>query len=213
MENYTNILNKISSKSSQLKICLNCGLSQNVPKLSPGFNARCKRCGSVLISKNSGALNKSLALSLASLILFLPAVLSPLLRVKLFGETKSASVLNGAFDLLRSDFFFIGCLVFLFAVLIPFLKLLTLFYSILSVYFRIKLPFCLNAFKIYCQIKPFSMEEVFLMAILTALTKLDSIAGYKIEIGFYFFLALIIFSTAAVSVITDSEIWERLENL
>lgn len=57
------------------------------------------------------------------------------------------------------------------------------------------------------------MEEVFLMAILTALTKLDSIAGYKIEIGFYFFLALIIFSTAAVSVITDSEIWERLETL
>lgn len=51
------------------------------------------------------------------------------------------------------------------------------------------------------------------MAALTALTKLDSIADYEIESGFYFFSAFIIISVSAISVITDSEIWERLENL
>jgi uncharacterized paraquat-inducible protein A len=57
------------------------------------------------------------------------------------------------------------------------------------------------------------MEEVFLMAALTALTKLDSIADYAVEPGFYFFTSLIIISVSAQSFITDSEIWERLENI
>jgi uncharacterized paraquat-inducible protein A len=57
------------------------------------------------------------------------------------------------------------------------------------------------------------MEEVFLMAILTALTKLDSISGYSIKPGFYFFTALIAVSVTAQSFITDSEIWERLETI
>jgi len=213
MQSQTNILNKSNTKASQLKICQNCDLVQIIPQLSPGFNARCTRCGSILISKNKGALNKSLALTTASLILFFPAVLFPLLRVKLFGETQAASLLDSALELLNSDFFFIALLVFLFAILIPFIRLFTLFYTLFSIYFKIKLPFCFKAFKIYCQIKSFSMEEVFLMAILTALTKLDSVADYEIKCGFYFFSALIIISVSAVSVITDSEIWERLETL
>ncbi|MCB9481020.1 MAG: paraquat-inducible protein A [Desulfobacteraceae bacterium] len=213
MQNSAYYLNKKNTKSNEIRICLNCDLLQNVSDLKPGFNARCRRCGCILVSKNSGALNKSLALTIASLILFFPAVCFPLLRVKLFGETKSASILNGASDLFNSGFFFIAALVFLFAFLIPFLKYLTLFYTLLSVYFRIKLPFVSRVFKIYCLIKSFAMEEVFLMAALTALTKLDSIADYEIESGFYFFSAFIIISVSAISVITDSEIWERLENL
>ncbi|MDY0132435.1 MAG: paraquat-inducible protein A [Desulforegulaceae bacterium] len=198
---------------SENRVCLNCDLLQTVPRLNPGYNARCKRCASLLISRQSGALNKSLALTTASLILFFPAVIYPLITLKLFGETKAGSVLSGAVELLNSGYFFISSLVFIFAVFIPFVKLSTFFYSLLSVFLRKKLPYCFKSFKIYCQIKTFSMEEVFLMATLTALTKMDSIADYSIEPGFYFFICLIVLSVSAVSYITESEIWERLENI
>jgi paraquat-inducible protein A len=196
-----------------MRVCINCDLLQSIPALKPGFNARCTRCGSILLSKKSGAVNKSLALTTASLILFFPAVLSPLIRLKLFGESKSGSILSGIFELYNYGYYFISALVLLFAVLVPLLKFSSLFYTLLSLFLRKKLPMSFQFFKIYCRVKAFSMEEVFLMAALTALTKLDSIADYAVEPGFYFFTSLIIISVSAQSFITDSEIWERLENI
>jgi paraquat-inducible protein A len=197
----------------KIKICRNCDLLQKVPKLKPGFNAKCKRCGTFLTSKKSGAINKALALSASSLILFLPAVSYPLIELKLMGETKSGSILSAGAELLNSGYFFISALVLIFAVVIPFIKFFTLCYTLSGIFAGKKLPFSFLFFKTYCRIKSLSMEEVFLMAILTALTKLDSISGYSIKPGFYFFTALIAVSVTAQSFITDSEIWERLETI
>ena len=66
--------------------CDTCGLVQAVEPLAPGTVAECTRCGSFLTARRStGSLHVTAALSLAALVLYVPANVYPIMKMYLHG--------------------------------------------------------------------------------------------------------------------------------
>jgi len=192
-------------------LCPHCDLIQRDIRLNPGFHAQCKRCGFKLKHKHKDAVNKATAICTACLILFFPAVFAPVLTLNLFGQIQSASIFTGIYQLFVSGFPVISIIIFLFTILIPFLKLIFLFYVLLSIYFKIKFPKRFLIYKFYNKIDVFGMQQVYFIGILVALTKIGSIADTSIEPGFYFLAALILLNTFNESSLSNYELWKKLE--
>ncbi|HYE02851.1 MAG TPA: paraquat-inducible protein A [Phycisphaerales bacterium] len=105
--------------------CRRCGLVQRVAPVPERHRALCPRCGAVvreaLGDRGPGA--GAAALALAALILFVPALLLPVMRLEKFGHVRTATIWTGARDLVADGQVAIGLLVFVCSILIPIAKL------------------------------------------------------------------------------------------
>lgn len=110
--------------------CRTCGLVQTVDALSPGTVAVCRRCGSRLKKRTPGALHITAALSLAALILYVPANIYPILELNMYGAVSENTVWDGCVRLFRDGDFVIAAVVFLASMLIPLMKLMGLFFLV-----------------------------------------------------------------------------------
>src|SRR3990172_9018312 len=93
-------------RSRQMRIailCPTCGWPQRLPALEAGAPADCGRCGSPLRARAHGSLERTAALSLAALILFVPANAYPILRMQFHGAYSESTVWDGCVKLMQQD--------------------------------------------------------------------------------------------------------------
>src|SRR5262245_20427430 len=110
--------------------CSTCGLIQRVAPLEAGSAAECSRCGFVISERRSGSLALTAALSLAALILYVPANVFPMLTMSLHGAYSESTIWDGCVSLFKSGEWFTAAIVFLASIVIPLLKLLGLFFLV-----------------------------------------------------------------------------------
>lgn len=65
--------------------CKTCGQVHELPSLRPGTVAECVRCGSRLTQRSRSSLHMTAALTLAALLLYVPANILPILHLELHG--------------------------------------------------------------------------------------------------------------------------------
>jgi paraquat-inducible protein A len=90
---------------------------------APAVGQTCLRCRAALRGRNPGAVRRAAALTLAGLLLYLPANLFPMATVPIGLEPSSYTVLQGVRDLFEARLFGLGLLVFCASFAIPLLKL------------------------------------------------------------------------------------------
>jgi paraquat-inducible protein A len=137
-----------------------------------------------------------LIFALTALILYVPANLYPFMTISLYGKTNSSTIWSGVVSLANDGSWAIAIVVFLASVLIPFLKLLILFYLSLTS------PQNQSALKLYLYnlveaIGRWSMLDIFLLAVLVAIMKLGRWTEVKPELGSLLFLFVVIFTILA----------------
>jgi ribosomal protein S27E len=99
--------------------CKICGQVHSMPALDPGTAAECRRCGSTIARRTHHSLHLTAALSLAALILYIPANTFPILRLEMYGSVTENTVWQGAVALFGDGDYFIAVIVFLASILIP----------------------------------------------------------------------------------------------
>lgn len=190
--------------------CNTCGLVQRVGALEPGTAAECGRCGSVVSERKSGSLALTAALSLAALILYVPANIYPILRFTLYGAHSDSTVWDGVVSLMRHDEWLVGVIVFLASILVPLIKLLGLFFLVATVRFRS--PRWLHErtwiYRFIDAIGPWAMLDVFLLAILVSLVKLRDLATVIPGPGLIAFACVVVLTILASASFDPKLIWE-----
>ncbi|TDJ73692.1 MAG: paraquat-inducible protein A [Planctomycetota bacterium] len=108
-----------------LKACHCCGLVQELPSVPQGFRASCARCGSSMSRPGRRATSnrRAVAAALAALILYPFAISMPIMRLERFGNFTEASIWTGSVGMLERGEVFVGAVVLVCSVVIPFLKL------------------------------------------------------------------------------------------
>src|SRR5258706_600858 len=158
--------------------CNTCGLVQRVAALEPRTAAECGRCGSVGSERKAGGLALPPALSLAALILYVPANIYPILSFTLYGAHSDSTVWDGVASLMRHDEWLVGVIVFLASMLVPLVKLIGLFFLVITV--RLSSTRWLRErtwiYRFIDAAGPWAMLDVFLLAILLAVVKLRDLA-------------------------------------
>jgi len=192
--------------------CDTCGLVQTVEGLDPGCAAECTRCGSFIAARGSSrSLEVTAALSLAALILYVPANVYPITKMYLYGGYSESTVWDGVVMLTRSDQWAVAVIVFLASMVIPVVKLAGLFSLVVTA--RLgwgrRLRSRTQLYKFIDAIGPWAMLDVFLLAVLVALVKLSTWATILPGPGLVAFTAVVVLTMLASATFDPKLIWER----
>lgn len=100
--------------------CHTCGL---VALPVAGFGSRCPRCGSYLHARKPASIQRTWALVIAAVILYVPANIYPVLTVIQLGAGAPSTILGGVEELLSGGMWPLAALVFFASIMVPVLKL------------------------------------------------------------------------------------------
>lgn len=192
--------------------CDTCGLVQEVDALAPGTAAECIRCGSFVAARTSTrSLEVTAALSLAALILYVPANVYPIMKMYLYGGYSESTVWDGIVLLARGEQWFVAVIVFLASMAIPLVKLAGLFSLVVTARmgWGRRLRSRTQLYKFIDAIGPWAMLDVFLLAVLIALVKLNTWATVLPGPGLLAFTAMVVLTMFASAAFDPKLIWER----
>ncbi len=189
---------------------IGCGTCGRVVEPGP---ATCPRCELPLHGRRPGSLEKVMAWWLAGLIAYIPANLYPMLRTTMLGHTKDSNIVGGVVDLVEHGALFVAAVVFLASVLIPVTKFIVIGYLVYSMRYRVTLSQHRRTmlYEAVEFIGRWSMVDVFVVAILTALVNLGFIVGFKPGTAAVFFALSVAFTMVSALSLDPRLIWDRTE--
>lgn len=191
--------------------CRICGLVQRFEELPPGAVAECYRCGSTLTRHVINSLGRTAAFSLAALIFYIPANIYPILHMELYGAQSESTVWNGCVALFQNGQYFVAAVVFLASMLVPLLKLIGLFYLVVTTKFKSSRRRLERTwvYKIIDVIGPWAMLDVFVLSVLVGLVQLGRLATVLPGRGLLAFTAVAVLTILASSSFDPTLIWEN----
>ena len=172
--------------------------------------ATCKRCDGSLVSRDTQSLQKVWAWLIAGVIAYVPANVYPMLLTSTLVERSESTIVGGVVDLVHHGAFGIAAVVFIASVIIPIGKFFAVAYLALSVqrssqtnqHARHK------AYEVVEFIGRWSMIDVFVVAILSALVQLNTIATVNPGIAAVSFALSVIFTMLAAQSFDARLIWD-----
>ena len=190
--------------------CHECDLLQRIPVQPGGGVARCGRCNAVVHRSIPNSIERSLALTLAGLMLFAIANSFPFLAFKMQGLETETTLITGVVDLYNQGMWEISLLVLLTTIIVPLLQLLVMLYVLLPLYLN-RMPWKLGTiFRFLHHLAPWGMMEVFLIGILVAVVKLVGMAQIVPGTALWSFALLIVVLAATSANLDPKLVWERV---
>ena len=204
-------MSKAVTSFSELIACHGCDLLMQRPRAEGGKKVSCPRCGTTIVRAVENSVQKALALAIAGLILFFPAVNLPIMTFTVAGLKGSGSVIDAVTALFGANYPFVGVMVLLVSVVFPIIKLLLLFFSTLDIAIgRINMT-TINLFRWFKHLSEWGMVEVYLLGILVAIIKMFSMAEIGYHAGFFCFIGLVVLTVASSVAVDEEEYWSRIE--
>ena len=194
-----------------LLACHECDLLNRIPPLPRRAAARCVRCGAVLLRSKPDSVDRTLAFTLAGLVLFVVACTFPFLAMKNAGIVQETGLFTGIYNLYRQKMPAIATLVLLTCVLVPLAQMLGLLYIMIPLKRNRPARYTARVFRLYLHLQPWGMMEVFLLGILVSLVKLEKMATIVPGLAVIAFSILIFVLAAAFTALDPHLVWERLE--
>lgn len=192
--------------------CTQCDLLIPRVKIADNHGVFCPRCGLSLIRRTRRSVLKSLVMSLTGLLLYVPAMLLPLITLEKLGIREQGNVLSTIWGFYQSDYHIVAAITFLSAIIFP--------CCILSLSFLVSARLAWGTptrrtrkmFAIYLELEEWAMVEVYLLAILVTIFKIHSTAEMAFNAGFFCFLALVFLTFGIAAVIDRDHFWQLLED-
>jgi paraquat-inducible protein A len=183
---------------------------QLVPLAPDQHHAHCPRCSSRLHKRKPESLVRTAALLMTAALLYIPANLLPVMTVVYFGAGQPDTILSGVLELAHAGMWPLAALVFFASILVPMLKMVGLSYLLLSVRLGAvhRLRDRTRLFRIIEQVGRWSMIDVFMIGILTALVNLGSIATIVPGRGAVCFAAVVIITMFASLCFDPRLMWD-----
>jgi len=148
--------------------------------IDKGKYNHCRRCGSKIYSHRKFRTERSWAFLITAIIFYIPANLYPMLIVSRFGAKEESTILGGVVMLWEHGSYPIALIILIASVFVPIFKFLMLIYLLIEVeYYGFKKDKKIDKLQVYYLaeiIGPWSMIDVFVVAILVGLIHLGSVA-------------------------------------
>ncbi|MBC7371713.1 MAG: paraquat-inducible protein A [Bdellovibrionaceae bacterium] len=151
----------------------------------------------------------SLAFSLTALVFYIPANIYPFMTIELYGNRHSSTIWGGIVELNNAGSWPIALIVLLASLIIPFFKLIILFYLALTANNHQHSRFKTRLYTIVEAIGRWSMLDIFLLAVLVAIMKLGPWTHVEPGLGSLLFAMVVIFTMLASAYFDPQLLWER----
>ncbi len=171
----------------------------------------CLVCGSKLHHRIENSLQKTWALLITSVILYIPANLLPIMHTVFLGEETANTLLGGVLVLWKHGSYPIAIIIFIASVLVPVIKIVILSWLCYSIQSRSQKSFKQKTrlYRFTELIGRWSMVDVFVVAILVALIKLGNIMSIYPGWGAVAFAGMVVTSVLAAMSFDPRLIWDN----
>jgi paraquat-inducible protein A len=198
----------LTARQAGLVGCQSCG------RVHGPAVAICTRCGAALHSRSPGSLQKVWAWLMAGMVVYIPANIYPMLLTTSFGRTTENTIIGGVVELVEYGSFGVALIVFVASVLIPVGKFVAIGYLALVVRPGSRLARGSgmqgrqHLYEVVEFIGRWSMIDVFVVAILSALVQLDFAATVNPGIAAVSFSLSVAFTMLAAQSFDPRLIWD-----
>jgi len=179
-------------------------------KVWPGSNTSCARCGAALISRDPTSLSRVWAWWTAGLICYIPANLYPMLVTTGLTSNSKDTIVAGAIKIAKHGDYAIALIVLVASVVIPVAKFIAIAYLALSAR-RGSEHTVLGRMRLYEVIEfigRWSMIDVFVVAILSAVVQLSVVAQIQPGPAVLAFALSVIFTMLSARSFDTRLIWD-----
>ena len=202
-----------TAASQQILGCNACGLAQREPPAQEHLH--CSRCGTRLHFRKPNSIGRTWALVIAAYVLIIPANLMPVMATgSLFGTEKD-TIFGGVKFLWESNSQVLAIILFCASIVIPFAKLITLTFLLISVQRRStwKPKVRAQLYRIVEAIGRWSMIDVYVATMLTALVQFGDLMSIRAGVGAIAFGSVVMLTIFAARSFDPRLIWEAVDLL
>ena len=194
-----------TARSAGLVACRDCA------RVWPGDAATCGRCGAWLSSRDTNSLRKVWIWWCLGLAAYIPANLYPILETRRLFWTSEATIAGGAIELWRHGAYAIAALILVASVVIPVAKLLAIAFLALTVGRRGTLsPKGRHRLFHFVEfIGRWSMVDIFVVAIMSALVQFSILASIKPGPASLAFALSVVFTMISAQSFDPRLIWDK----
>lgn len=177
--------------------------------VEPVANGECARCGASLHLRKENSIQRTWALTLAAVLLYLPANLLPVLRVQssVKGDQQS-TILSGVIQFWQEGDYPVAAIIFTASIMIPVLKMLSIAWLCLAAADGRSPAPSTRLYRITEFIGRWSMVDVFVVAILVGVVQLGSVMQIEPGPGVLAFAGVVILTMLAAVCFDPRLIWD-----
>ncbi len=190
------------------RACADCGA------VSPDSTLRdartCWRCGGWLRQRKAHSIDRTWALVVAAMLLYIPAIVLPVILINHLGRTQSNTILSGVAALIATDTWPIAIIVFVASIVVPLLKVVGLALLLVSVQFQwgARLYERAGFFRFIERIGRWSNIDVFAVAILTSLIQFGNFTAVRPGPALVPFALVVVATMAATHTFDPRLMWD-----
>src|SRR5210317_988324 len=183
-------------------------------KLAPAEVHHCPRCGSAMHLRKNDSIQRTLALLITACLLYIPANLYPIMFTDQLGKSEGSTILGGVILLIHHDAIPVALVIFLFSVMVPIGKLLSMFYLVWTVkrHSRVTPRQRTVMYQVTEFVGKWSMVDVFVVAILAALVHLGGLLAIRPGVAALSFAGVVIVTMIAAESFDPRLIWDEMED-
>ena len=198
---------------------VSCHFCSTMSKLPTDTNLRdselvCPCCKSKIHSRKPNSLNRTWALLIAAMILYIPANTLPIMTFTLWGDGQPDTIFSGVVHLMDAGMWPLALLIFIASIFIPVLKLIILILLMVSIHLKAcwKPKDRTVLYRITEFVGRWSMVDVFVIGILVTLVQFGNSANVTPGLGSLSFAAVVILTMFAARAFDPRLIWDVLES-
>ncbi|MEM9966459.1 MAG: paraquat-inducible protein A [Pseudomonadota bacterium] len=197
----------VSARSVGLVACQRC------TKASPIGTSICPRCSHRLQTRDPLSLQRVWAFWIMGIICYIPANIFPMLRTKTLFQEEDSTIIGGALDLAQAGDLVVAGIILFASVVIPIGK----FWAIAFLALGLKRPqhsgsrLRMITYEIVEYIGRWSMIDIFVVAILSSLVQLQTLASITPGTASLFFALSVIFTMLSAQAFDPRLIWDADE--
>ena len=186
--------------------CQDCELI--VPTAMEG--SQCPRCAVELRARKRAPIVRAIALTLAGVLLYIPANLYPMATLPIGLSSVQYTVLEGVIDLYDSHLLGLALLVFVASFAIPMLKLAAIVWCILSVVrgWTTRLQLKTRVYRIIDELGRWSMVDPFVIATFVPVSRFNALVYGRANVGAVAFTAVVILTIFAAHAFDPRRLWD-----
>jgi paraquat-inducible protein A len=187
--------------------CHECDHLHHYEMIPAGAKANCLHCGNLLYRHVPDSLNRSLALYLTALILFLIANTFPFLSLELGGRVVDNILFSSGWAMYELGMGELGVLIFLTSILFPFIVIVGMLYLLIPACLGKTAPRMGQVYRFVNALLPWSLVGVFMLGVLIGIVKLQDLANVIFGPALVALALLLIVYTAARASFNPHQLW------
>jgi len=171
----------------------------------------CSTCGETLYQRKTNSYKRTLYLTLAALVFYIPSNYFPIMKTVSITTYENSTIVGGIFYFFQHGEYFVGTVIFMASVFIPFAKLIILLFLLYSVKTGStwRLIDKNNLYTMIQLIGRWSMLDIFVMGMMISLVHFGEIAMVTLGWASVSFATMVVLTMFATESFDTRLLWDE----